>query len=319
VQTEFPEGTRVELVLHLPNEISGWILGRVNQPNFSTKRLGLSRISGQSLSRFTLSAFPVKVPMFSAKVDIASASPELNDYYQENKYCKEKKPECTGYFGGNLAGSYFDFTYKLFQLFEKNFNETANLVVPRWSIRSLGQNDTDYDRCRNPSTALINGIVTTNSSIYQGSPPKFNGESFIYKVASLHYLPNKEVFKGTYDLVLNSDFARCLYGFSNSPIQASVQVTNESGINQLVTNTFTEKDGWLKLSINGFTFSQPTINLQLSQEKVNSPQIPSPIKTPQMSPSTMSINKSTINCIKGKVVKKISSVSPKCPAGYKKK
>jgi len=29
--------------------------------------------------------------------------------------------------------------------------------------------------------------------------------------------------------------------------------------------------------------------------------------------------KSTISCIKGKLIKKVTAVSPKCPAGYKKK
>jgi secreted trypsin-like serine protease len=34
---------------------------------------------------------------------------------------------------------------------------------------------------------------------------------------------------------------------------------------------------------------------------------------------TAGIKKSTISCIKGKVIKKVIAVSPKCPAGYKKK
>jgi hypothetical protein len=29
--------------------------------------------------------------------------------------------------------------------------------------------------------------------------------------------------------------------------------------------------------------------------------------------------KSTITCVKGKLIKKVTAVSPKCPAGYKKK
>lgn len=321
VQTEFPEATKIELVLHLPTEISGWLLGRVDQPIFNSQRLGVSRITGQDLSRMTISANPVKVPLFSTKVDLVNASTELNSHYQEIKFCKEKLPECAGYFGGNLAGSYFDFTYKIFQLFEKNFNNTANIVVPRWSIRSLSNLDRSYERCKSSSQDQVNGIVTTNSSIYQGSPPTFENESFTYKVAGLHLLPNKEVFQGSYDLVLKSEFARCLYGFSNAPIQASVEVTNSDGSNKVVTNTFIEKNGWIYLSIKGFTFSQPTIKLKLSQEKVvvtPSP-TPSPTQIATPSPSPVSVRKSTITCVKGKVIKKITATSPKCPAGYKKK
>jgi len=321
VQTEFPDATKIELVLHLPAEVSGWLLGRVDQPNFNSQRLGPSRITGQALSRVTISANPVNVPLFSTKVDLANASTELNGYYQENKFCKEKLPECVGYFGGNVAGSYFDHSYKLFRLFEKNFNETANIVVPRWSIRSLSRIDGTYDNCKSTSAVQINGIVTTNSSIYQGAPPTFENESFIYKVAGLHYLPNKEEFQGSYDLVLKSEFARCLYGFSNAPIKATVEVTNSDGANKVVTNTFTEKSGWIYLSIKGFTFSQPTIKLKLSQEKVVSTPSPTPSPTgvATSSPSPVSVRKSTITCVKGKTTKKITATNPKCPTGYKKK
>jgi hypothetical protein len=31
------------------------------------------------------------------------------------------------------------------------------------------------------------------------------------------------------------------------------------------------------------------------------------------------LNKTTITCVKGKAVKKITAVAPACPAGYKKK
>lgn len=319
VQTEFPDATKIELVLHLPTEISGWLLGRVDQPNFNSQRLGPSRITGQALSRVTISANPVNVPLFSTKVDLANATAELNGHYQENKFCKELLPECKGYFGGNVAGSYFDFTYKLFRLFEKNFNETANIVVPRWSIRSLSRLDGTYDNCKSTSAVQINGIVTTNSSIYQGAPPTFENESFIYKVAGLHYLPNKEEFKGSYDLVLKSEFARCLYGFSNAPIKATIEVTNSDGSNKVVTNSFTEKNGWIYLSIKGFTFSQPTIKLKLTQERVIAQ--PSPTSTPTQiaTPSQVSARKTTITCVKGKTSKKVTAIVPKCPAGYKKK
>jgi hypothetical protein len=321
IQTEFPENTKIELVLHLPAEISGWLLGRVNQPVFESKFLGPSRITGQSLNRVTISAFPVGVPLFSTKVDLSNASQELKSHYQENKFCKDRLKECTGYFGGFMPGSSFDGTYQMFKFFEKDLNDTANIVIPRWSIRSLSRFDGIYDGCRFNSQAQINGIVTTNSSIYQGTPPEFEDNEFVYRVAGLHLLPNKEVFQGTYDLVLKSDFARCLYGFTKAPITASVQVTSADGVNNVVTNSFTEKNGWIYLSIKGFTFSQPTIKLKLSQEKavVQPSPTPTPVQIATPSPSPVSVRRSTITCVKGKMTSRVTSVNPKCPKGYKKK
>ena len=321
IQAEFPEGAKIELILHLPTEMSGWIIGRINQPIFSTQNLGPSKITGRNLSRVTLSGNPVDVPMFSTKTDLENASTELNDYYQENGYCKKSLSACSGYFGRTVASSSFDLAYKNFKFFEKNFNNSANLVVPRWSFRSLPGLNQSYDRCQRSSQVQINGIVTTNSSIYQGSPPSFENDTFIYKVAGLHLLPNKEVFQGSYDLVLKSEFARCLYGFSSAPIKAAVEVTNADGTNKFVTTSFTEKDGWMYLSVKGFTFSQPTIKLKLSQEK----EVETPSTTLDLTqkaaptPAKALPRKLTITCTKGKTIKKVIGIKPSCPKGYKKK
>jgi hypothetical protein len=171
----------------------------------------------------------------------------------------------------------------------------------------------------------INGIVTTNASIYQGAPPIFENDSFVYKVAGLHLLPSKEVFQGTYDLVLKSEFARCLYGFSGAPIKAAVEVTNSDGTNRIVTTSFVEKNGWISVSIKGFTFSQPTIKLKLLQEKSIPVASATPATTPDSNQITASTSsktlrtKSTITCTKGKTIKKVTGTKPSCPKGYKKK
>jgi hypothetical protein len=110
----------------------------------------------------------------------------------------------------------------------------------------------------------------------------------------------KTAVEGTYELAIRSDAARCLYGFSKAPVNATVSVIGEGGENKVATTVISEKDGWLKLAAYGFTFSSPTISVKLTQAKA-------PAK------------KTTITCFKGKLTKKVTAVSPKCPAGYKKK
>jgi len=103
---------------------------------------------------------------------------------------------------------------------------------------------------------------------------------------------------------MRSDIARCLYGFSSAPIKAEISITSDEGEKKVATTIVNEKNGWLYLSAKGFTFSAPTINVKLSQEKVVAP---------------VASKKITISCVKGKTTKKVTAVSPKCPAGYKKK
>jgi hypothetical protein len=135
-----------------------------------------------------------------------------------------------------------------------------------------------------------------------------------------HLTSKGEVFKGTYDLKIKSDVARCIYGFSKAPIQASLSILSEDGTTQTATYTVNESDGWLSLSANGFTYSAPTIQVKLSQAQ---PPAPTPSVTPEPEMTTQAapkpqVKKVTITCKKGKLVKRVTSTNPKCPKGYKK-
>lgn len=160
----------------------------------------------------------------------------------------------------------------------------------------------------------LSGIVTTNSTMYNGNPPTFNREdqTLDYKVMSPHFLPNGTVFKGSYDLVIKSDVARCIYGFSSAPISATISVISSDGTAQVATTLVREKDGWLSLSAKNFTFSSPTVKVSLKQAG-------SKESKPSTGSQSITAIKSTITCIKGKSVKKVTAVKPVCPSGYKKK
>ena len=136
---------------------------------------------------------------------------------------------------------------------------------------------------------------------------------------SSFFLSNGSVFKGNYDLVMRSDVARCVYKFSSAPVSATVEIISEDGSPQIATTTVGEKDGWIYLSASGFTYSSPTLKVKLVQSKVEVPVEPAPTAlAPAASPQVAAAKKS-ITCMKGKTVKKVTAVNPKCPVGYKKK
>jgi len=98
-----------------------------------------------------------------------------------------------------------------------------------------------------------------------------------------------------------------MYGFTEAPIRASIQVTSAEGEPQIATSSFAESQGWVYLSASGFTFSQPEIKARLIQEIASNPIVKAPVK------------RLLITCVKGKISRKISGVAPKCPVGFKKK
>jgi hypothetical protein len=147
----------------------------------------------------------------------------------------------------------------------------------------------------------------TNATQYSAGPPTFDKSagSLEYQVAAPHYTSGGNVFTGTYDLLMRSDVARCLYGFSKAPLNASISVIDNDGVSTAATKLVSEKDGWLRIAAYGFGFSNPTIKVNLTQVG---------------SPASMKVvaKKTTITCKKGKTIKKITSLKPKCAAGYKK-
>jgi hypothetical protein len=148
------------------------------------------------------------------------------------------------------------------------------------------------------------GFVTTNSTTYSAGPPIFNKSTgtLDYKVASLHLMPDGKVFKGSYDLYIDKNVARCIYNFSSAPISASISIINENGETVVPSTSLTEVKNWIHLSAKDFTFSSPTLRVKLRQAK-----------------AIVESGSKTISCIKGALSKKVTGPAPKCPTGYKKK
>jgi hypothetical protein len=186
--------------------------------------------------------------------------------------------------------------------------DQATFAPTVWAFRSIQAQQ--YSSCMKGSDSL-SGIVTTNATMYIGNPPTFNqaDQTLDYKVMAPHYLPDGTEFKGSYDLLIKSDVARCIYKFSNAPISASVSIISSDGTAQVATTVVGERDGWLTLSAKGFTFSAPTLRVMLSQNAD-----PAPVAAPKPA-----AKKTTISCVKGKTVRKVTAVKPACPAGFKKK
>jgi hypothetical protein len=198
-------------------------------------------------------------------------------------------------------------------------NDKATSMPSMWSIRSLREEEKlGTNKCFDSQTQLT-GLVSTNATQYSAGPPVFDASegTLVYKVAAPHYASNGDVFKGRYNLTMRSDIARCVYGFTKAPIKAELSVVSADGSPQLATTVINERDGWVYLSAANFEFSAPVIKAMLTQDVVVEP-TPTPTATATPTP-TPAPKKRTIVCVKGKSIKKVVALSPKCPAGYKKK
>ena len=242
--------------------------------------------------------------------------------------------------------SFNDNFFERYMLWVQVAKDKAYANVSTWSFRTM-QDYREYAKCIGDSG--VAGMVTTNSNAYIAGPPKLVDGDLAYRVASPHYDARGEIQIGTYDLAIRSDIARCVYGFTKAPIQATLSVIYADGVAKNATTLVSEKNNWLRLSAKGFTYSSPTIKVKLSQEEPSPTPTPAPIATPTPSKNQTNMpvaqptvtpsaspmptqtsqpalvakpavaKKSTITCVKGKTSKKITAVNPKCPIGYRKK
>lgn len=250
---KFSENTRIGVKLRLTNKMTGWLRGRIKDPIFSVKKLN------NEFNLVTIDASPVNVPRLYIQYktkDIPSS--QIKD--QGTTWGYHWDTLTYSYHADSKAG--VDVVGKL----RKAASDTASGETNLWTVSSF---DSSYKRCLTSRTQL-QGIVTTNAMAYMGTEPEWKGGTLNYKVSGMHYLADgKTVATGTYDLVMRSSTARCLYGFSKAPIYAVVSVRSASGEKKTATTVVSEKNGWLKLAAYNFTFSSPSIQVKLTQKKAN--------------------------------------------------
>ena len=210
-----------------------------------------------------------------------------------------------------------------------------------WQLSSLPQYYYENTKCLNKG--IINGIVSTNATVYDSTAPKWSesDSSLNFRVGAAHHLSNNEVFKGYYSMIVNNITARCYWGNNLSAANASISVVGQDGQQNIATTSVVPRNGWTYFNASGFTFSVPTIKVKfiaptptptptpsltptptpIASAPASAQPTPSVTPTVQASPTPVSkkIKKITITCIKGTTVKKVTAVKPVCPKGFKKK
>ena len=315
--------------LRLNTSLSGWLHGRM-------KNAVIDYSTTNGITNLKVNANPISVPI----VDVWSKSDDLSDAHVAAYLNQFWGGEAHHYplsneTGGlpitdaektregmrnisfkHINGSFSQASMDNFLLWLPIAKDKAAAMPTQWRIGTMTDNGSgQVSECLNKEKALA-GVVTTNSTMYIDGPPVFKDDTLDYKVASTHFEPDgTTVFKGSYELIMSSSVARCIYNFTSAPISATVSITSENGQANAATTVINEKNGWLTLGAYGFTFSSPTVRVKLTQEAA----APTPSPTPTATTKPVTAKKTTITCVKGKTVKKVTAVNPKCPTGYKKK
>ena len=121
-------------------------------------------------------------------------------------------------------------------------------------------------------------------------------------------------------MLLTEAYAKCVWNLKDGVPNVSVEVQKTDGTTDnsvKVTGGLNSSTGLYEFSAIGFTFSSPKIKIKLSAPptKDGTPTVTQ--AAPAAKPAKATVK--TINCVKGKITKKVMGENPKCPAGFKKK
>ena len=309
-RSNFPEGKKFYLTIRTTSAITGWLHGRLSDPGISITKNGTSTtldFSGQS----------VAVPVLYHASQWSDLPVDIRDHYSPTTGKFISANGVSGGFSRSPNPNQSDPTLRNYTSFPKPFgltgieelqtwlpfmHDTSSGYASVWRVRTLSvAENLGANTCFTDESKLT-GLVTNNSTEYSAGPPSFDVKSgtLSYKLASPHFLDDGSVFKGSYNLLMRSDVARCVYKFSSAPVKATVQVLSANGSPELATTVTSEKDGWLRLSANNFEFSSPKVSVKLQQ-------------------AASANTSSSIQCVNETSKRIIKVTKPTCPVGFKKK
>ena len=294
-------------------QVGGWFNGRILDPTIV-----------QEGSTITLSGTPTNV-LTARTGPLSCEKIKLNVIMSE--MCAKRDPaldSSSKYVSTSILNSsienaltptafYPNGSFAFFEPLMKPIGFTSEWNAVTWGINGSGNCQMDPGKI---------ALASSNATLYSAFPPAWDSveQTLAYQVGSLHLDHTGAIHKGHFNLAVPKTFAKCLWGENIVNAKATVAVTNADGTNNVATSVLSQDDQMIYFKVAGFTFSTPQIKVKLEVPKVE----PTPTPSASATPTPMATIKpvpvqKTITCVKGKVLKKVKAVNPKCPSGYKKK
>ena len=160
--------------------------------------------------------------------------------------------------------------------------------------------------------------VTSSNASSAGTPSMKDSETLSYNIAAPHFKSDGSENKGYFQADLPLAWIDCQWPgntLTKSP-KIEISVIDQNGLPQVATSSVEIKNKEMKVRAYGFHYSAPTIVVRpvKSQATPSTSPSASPMTTPSPVKKTIAIT-----CLKGKAVKKVVALTPKCPSGWVKK
>lgn len=296
LRASFPLDLTYSVKVRFSRPIDSWYRGRISEPsmNFETK--------GKDKYLLTVSGKAMVTPDVQGFIKWSDAPDYIKKSYPMGTGGTVSTPD--GFTTGDITkrvlrvgmGSSGDNALSEFKRWIPLLGDKPFAMKSYWNLQPIF--DWPSEKIRSCSKDRFSGLVTSNSTVFSAGAPRWNqkDQTLDYTVGAPHYDTEGREFAGQYTLIMKSEVARCLYGFSSAPVSAKVEIASEGDVPNIATTTLTENKstGFLTLSALGFHYSVPQVKVKFSQAS----------------------KKVVTNCIRGK--EKLTVKGTRCPSGYKK-
>ena len=283
-----------------------WSAATINEISFKHRKSGDDFV-------YEISGAPAVIPGVTKNIAITKENVNtLREISGGNFRCPEgedKFSQCSAsiFLGGKDGAGSSDVIYKMVEKVEPYTDGRSSVAIQHWLIQT-NINSENYSKLacvQSYKGTQPGGISSSNATLAQDSPPEWDSvnQSFTYRVASFAKLPNGEKFKGDYSLIIPAQIAKCLWADNLTNARLQLSIVNSDGSQNIATVTTRMNSEEFAFHAAGFHFSSPKLIARVVSEKV--------LPIVKVAPSK------TIRCLKGKVVKKVTAINPKCPSGYK--
>jgi len=314
----FTDETSIAVRLRVPNDLSGWLSGRLKDPKAYIEKFD------NDYDEIVIDAGPVETIIAGKWV---KTNPALTQYFNQSLWWRnfEASPKTRK---GNTTwpGALVDLanqSVKIFTEIEKEIGDIALANQTSWSISMRSQN---LPSC-SAGKFGIQGLVATNAALYSSGAPLWDEKTgtLQYEVAAPQLRADRTGPNiGNYGLSMPEPLFKCIYGVSEVPEVAEVSISYGGAKGTILSSVSLKSfKNWVYLSADNFTFSAPTISVRLEKSQPKTSGAPVTKKSDQPTASApTSLSKqgklTVIKCVKGATVKKIKGLKPKCPKGYRR-
>ena len=260
--TRFPDDVKVRLVVDVPKKMSSWFHSRLSRPKIDLEP------QSASLNTLTITGAPAEIPITNTFVPgLDPRYKDIVEKYEPPYWLEHHRQEAQAGRGGGVSGGIWETNSGInyFRDWSPYLDEKAKGTAQTWLVSAMPGDRLGRNRCTN-DTSKVHGLINTNAMVYQSDIPEFRNGFLEYEVAGVHLSQSGQLNLGEYDLQIRSSTARCIYGFGQAPLYASVEVVSRGGTKQIGTTLVSEKAGWLRLAAYGFTFSEKKMRVKVSNQ-----------------------------------------------------